>query len=382
MRYSKSMRGFKGIISRLMRKLRGGMRCYQEHGGRYTWFLLLEKMASALWAPLSIAVFFFVRIFPAYRRYAALKRRTGGAHIYCQYYPGTGDVRYSAAYLKVMYGPRFGAERPDKAVFVVSGCSAGKAAALFCPREISIVPWKDRAALSLVHLLRFAGTGILDMTILHYFDSMMYTSLFFPVMSRKSTSFEDLYALALMGREGFEWPEPAWVDDEEWVHRLFVEKGLKPHKTVLLSPFANSLAYGPDRDFSEMVVERLKDNDFSVCTNVSGKRERPIRGSVGVNIPYKYLNVFCRHAGYLVAFRSGMCDLIMTVPCRKVILYPDKLWPDAETGVIPVIDFFSLRQTEDNDTVEYTYAGDSVQKALLSRIVQSLIGDRVYGLDV
>lgn len=361
------------LFAWITRKAAGGIRCIREHGWRYTLFLAMEKLAVRLWMPVSITMFFLFRILPAYHRYAALKKETGGAHIYCQYYPGTGDVRYAAAYLKIIYDTDLKQTREGKGVLVVSGKSAAGVATLFCPSEIPIIPLRDRTSLSMVHLLRFAGLAVLDMTLLHYFDDTMYTAILFPVMSRKNTTFKDLYTIALLNDSGAEWPEPNWDDDEEWVERVFTEKSLEPHRTVLVSPFANSLAYGPDIKFWERIVVELKRKGFSVCTNVAGSREKPIHGSVGVNIPYRYLNIFCRNAGYFLAFRSGLCDLITAVHCRKVILYPDKTWPDAEESNISTIDFFSLqRMGYKVDIEEYVYRPGMEPEIIVQALLRNL----------
>lgn len=364
-----------GGSAKLKRKARGGIRCLREHGWKYTLFLIAEKAVRALWPPLAITVFFFARILPAYHWYAALKKKSGGAYIYCQYYPGSGDVRYSAAYLKLVFERGFHFV-PNNAVFVVSGGSATKVAELFCPPEIPIIPLGERAPLSMVHLMRFVGQETLDMTILHYFDDTMYTAVLFPVMSRKNITFEDLYTIALLNDSGMEWPEPDWDDDEEWAVRFFAEHNLEPHKTVLISPFANSLAYGPDQEFWECIVAELKREGFSVCTNVAGSREKPVRGSAGVSIPYKYLNIFLRRAGYFLAFRSGLCELAAQIPCRKLILYPDKMWPDAERGHVSTMDLFSLQRMDwGKNTVEFIYrpdvAPETIVQALHKQIFQS-----------
>lgn len=230
------------------------------------------------------------------------------------------------------------------------------------------------------------------MTILHYFDDTMYTSIFFPVMSRMDVTFEKLYTAALLenmksqpswifqggnqnGRqmpvcdgngqpwqlsvcddEAHIWPEPVWDDDSEWLENVFTKYGLKFNRTVLISPFANSLAYAPGKKFWESIVMELKHKGYSVCTNVSGRQEKPIRGSIGIFIPYRYLNIFCENAGYFLAFRSGLCDLISMVYCRKVILYPDKGWPDAVKSDTSTIDIFSLKRMGYGDDVEeYVY---------------------------
>lgn len=95
--------------------------------------------------------------------------------------------------------------------------------------------------------------------------------------------------------------------------------------------------------------------------------------SVGVNIPYWYLNIFCRNAGYFLTFRSGLCDLITAVHCRKVILYPDKTWPDAEESNISTIDFFSLqRMAYKVDIEEYVYRPGMEPEIIVQALLRNL----------
>ena len=360
------------MCARLKGRARSGIRCLREHGWKYTFLRVLEKLIVGVWPPLSITILFILRILPGYYQYANLKRKTKGVHIYCQYYPGTGDVRYSSSYIRIIYERNLYPAREESAVLAVNGGSAAKVAELFCPREIPIIQLKSRGCLSLVHLLRFAESKSLDMTLLHYFDTTMYTSITFRVMSRKGASFETLYAIALLNEEKVEWPMPEWDNDEIWVDKIFKEEKLLPHKTVVISPFANSLAYGPDASFWESIVRELEGKGFSICTNISGRREKPIRGTVGVNIPYKYLKCFICRSGYFLAFRSGLCDLAALIPSNKVILYPDKLWPDAEIGNISTLAFFSLKQAGYRNTIEYVYRKNIEEYQLVTCIVHSL----------
>lgn len=322
------------------RKFRGGICCLKEHGFRYTFFHTLNKVWLSLYDPIRISLYFLFVILPAFHRYAVLKKKTHNAHIFSQYYPGTGDAMFSAAYIKHLYDNGLEKDRLSHSIFAVNGENARSVGQLFCPPEIPIIVQSNRASRSLVHLMRFMGESLEGVTILHYMDDIMYTSLFFDMVGVNGLNFADLYRVVFFKDAPL--PEPKWEENTIWVEETFRRLQLRPHKTVLLSPYANTLTSAPGIEFWQQLAEVLQAQGFTVCTNVAGRNEKTVPGTVGVFIPYRYLKIFCEYGGYFLAFRNGLCDLISFVNCKKIILYPEAQWPDPQKSIASSMEVFSL----------------------------------------
>ena len=104
------------------------------------------------------------------------------------------------------------------------------------------------------------------------------------------------------------------------ISELFVEYKLIPHKTVVLSPYSNTLADLPEVFWTELADSLMK-NGFCVVTNSSGINEPPIKGTKGIFFSLEYAPQFIEHAGYFIGIRSGFCDVISGTSAKKMILY-------------------------------------------------------------
>ena len=129
------------------------------------------------------------------------------------------------------------------------------------------------------------------------------------------------------------------------------KNGLIPGKTVILSPYAQTLAPLSDDFWSELAKE-LKNTGFTVCTNVAGK-EREIVGTTPLSFSLDDAETVLEQAGYFVALRSGLCDVVSMCGCKKIILYTQEVFE-----CIKVIDFYSLNKMglcNDAIEIEVTY---------------------------
>ena len=102
----------------------------------------------------------------------------------------------------------------------------------------------------------------------------------------------------------------------------------------------------------EKLAIKLNDKGYVVLTNCADKKEEPIKGTKGIFIPYKDLKCFLECSGFLVAMRSGFCEVVSSIKCRKIILYaPNIYW-----GEGTCTDYFSMKKMglcEDAKELEY-----------------------------
>lgn len=113
---------------------------------------------------------------------------------------------------------------------------------------------------------------------------------------------------------------PALPAEKDKVQKLLDTYGLKGEKTVVLSPYSNTLADLPNA-FWEEVANRLKQKGYSVCTNTGKTSETAVKGTVAVFVPFNLAIQFLNAAGGFIGVRSGFCDVISSSTAKKVILY-------------------------------------------------------------
>ena len=298
---------------------------------------------------LHILYTFYREVIMGYHTYRRIKRKTDGAKIFLQYYQGTGDVYLSAAYFKHCEGKTASVEN---SMFVVNGSNAGEVAALMGIERALVIILSEREAYSLVQLTRFIGQDSVDIKYLHYMsDYPMYTCFLITLAGLHGIGFMDLYQNIVFGGEVFELPTPQWN-----MGRKLWNPESDRQKKVLLAPAANSIAKGPSILFWRGLVQSLKQMGYRVYTNVSGD-EMPIAETEPVFIPYKDLATFLDNSAVFIGYRSGLCDLIAALKCKKIIIYPRNHWPVLNgLNIASTLEIFSLNKMglcEDAIELEY-----------------------------
>lgn len=96
-------------------------------------------------------------------------------------------------------------------------------------------------------------------------------------------------------------------------------------RTVLLCPSCYSTDKIPV-DFWGELADSLGRAGFTVCTNVAASEKNEIIGTIQLTAELDVLIPLVESAGHVVSVRSGLCDLISSANCRKVVVYPDQKW--------------------------------------------------------
>lgn len=100
---------------------------------------------------------------------------------------------------------------------------------------------------------------------------------------------------------------------------LFEQKNLVLDKTILISPVSHSVEPIKDKIY-EKVVEKLNNKGYVVCTNVCGD-EKPLPGTIGVQIPYSCVIDFVNKCAGFIGMRSGLCDVISSTSSKMVVYH-------------------------------------------------------------
>ena len=109
--------------------------------------------------------------------------------------------------------------------------------------------------------------------------------------------------------------------DEYW-QKFFEERNLIIGKTVLLCPYSVSMQ-SIAVSFWEELAKVLISNGYSVVTNVKDASEKPIKGTIGINISIKDIVPFLNKCGNLIGVRSGLMEVTESASINRVILYSD-----------------------------------------------------------
>lgn len=126
---------------------------------------------------------------------------------------------------------------------------------------------------------------------------------------------------------------PVFEKDRDKIKRIFTEHGLQEGKTVMLSPYSTGLEQFQIPDsFWEKIARICAAMGWSVCTNCAGE-ETPVAGTLPLCVGYAEIVPFLDRAGMFIGIRSGLCDIVATSRCRKIILhtYRAKWWPDGKS---------------------------------------------------
>lgn len=138
----------------------------------------------------------------------------------------------------------------------------------------------------------------------------------------KGVNFLDAFKIALNLNPDAKFSNPRPPNREE-LHRarsLLESNDLKLGKTAILFPGARSTLPIPKTAWVK-ITRRLKDLGWNVATSVIGYDE-DIEGATSLKISINDLHATVQSAGWMIALRSGICELLSSAQCKKTILYP------------------------------------------------------------
>ena len=264
--------------------------------------------------------------------YDSIRERHPDDFIYMCTYEGTGDIFLIGMYLK----DRMGHDNADSCVVVVASNASRKLLETFglgdVISEIVVLAGREECN-KLLHYVRGIGYGTARAAVLNNDYGVLLLKRLSGLRGIDfNTLFQKIIFFSDIRRNGADIRKKTAED-------LFIAEGLKPGRTILLSPYANTTSGISDQTWERM-ADALKENGYDVCTNVSGKDERPITGTRGLFVPYDKLIDFLDRAGGFVGLRSGLCDIISGSSARKIILYPETAMFHTST----YINYFSLEK--------------------------------------
>lgn len=239
-----------------------------------------------------------------------------------------GDVYLCAALMEQVCA----AKGWSRAVPVVVGGTGKKIGAMFGIPTVRAVSQEEMEAL--VGVVRMLGSRQTRMTVVHP-ETFHYT--IFPRMEcLKGLNFTDFIACGALGLAAGSTPQSPRNTKEPGLQECSLQKHRLGKKDVLLAPYANSLPCFP-KEFWSALAEELKRKGYRVCTNSGGDMEPPVEGTEPIFLPFAELLDEVGNSGGFIGIRNGLCEIISSAACPKVILYPEK-----GMGLGTVMDFYGL----------------------------------------
>ena len=230
-------------------------------------------------------------------------------------YSGIGDVYVFCAYLKKVIAKSHYAIN----CLVVRSTICAKVASMCGIENVKIIT--NRQMKMLVYYARVARFNDNSIVVMTPFPKRLPTDIYSHYLYGKKINMAEAYWCVLLGLDSGEFDYPSLNRDEAYVERLFETKKLRKGRTVILSPYANTINCFSERFWSRL-AKMLKDRDFDVCTNAS-ENEEAIEGTQKIWFDLKDAEYVVDTAGYFIGIRSGFCDVICGGTGRKVVLYPE-----------------------------------------------------------
>lgn len=299
------------------KKIIRGYHCLQEYGWKYTICRVIEHLRNhlkkyAVWRTFKV---FTGQILSGYRTYSELIEKFGDNAMIHIAASGNGDVyltlKYYASYIEKYF--------PNKNnVFVSSSSSFNFLTEWFQVEGVEKL--SNEQWISLIHLFVFLQDAQID--ILHHHIYIRHTGMLTRLEGIHGLNFMDFFAAVVFDQLAPVVPQ-MFASPLELIE-IFNVNRLEVGKTVVLSPHANNVP-PIQNEYWNKLVDRLKAMGISVCTNAFGVQP-PIWGTPKVELPFCKLERFLDMAGYLVSRRSGFDDITHFSSCRRVEVYPERIY--------------------------------------------------------
>lgn len=176
---------------------------------------------------------------------------------------------------------------------------------------------------------------------------------------------------------GFDFPylpkadTPCFSNDDAQIDNLFLENNCCIGKTVLLSPYSTcSIEYLPPISMWEEIADYFLKEGYTVITNCL-RQDESIKGTIPLCISYTDIVPFLNKAGIFIGVRSGLCDIISSSSCKKVIIHPEQsdFWP---TG--SALSFVGLQSMGlDVDALEFCYSDATFNTCDVLNVIKNII---------
>lgn len=256
----------------------------------------------------------YIEVCHGYEIYTGIMSELSVEYLFVCPYKGTGDVYHAVSFLD-----RYAKERGiiNYGVLVMSNAGA-KVVQLFGFDKVYVLKSEE----DMVYLLGawvFWGEEKMKMKPIRHCGWRWKMSPW--VFGKDDVTFLDMFRSDVFGfSENVEPALPRKNGNIKYIEQLFFNNGLSKGRTVILSPYANSVEPEMTYDIWGMLADKIKEAGFDVCTNCVGE-ELPIKGTKPLAFSYADAIDVLEYAGFFVGIRSGLCDIVSSAKCKMIIVY-------------------------------------------------------------
>lgn len=287
-------------------------------------------------------------------RLKRIKNKHPGAFVVFCPFPALGDVYFCMSYLK----PYMTLNGYDKCLVCVVGNAQKQVVELFDYAYVLKLEQKDmdEAIQAVIY------TDDPECYIVH--QDRPYVVDLHRALYKKCIPLETVYKCGIFGLsqdtepvepvnwEEFKYPTASLCSGEDGKDGRAADEKDTAIKTVIISPYAKSVALLPESLWSDL-VDDLTERGYEIYTNVVGD-EKQLEGTKPISPTIAEMKTAVEQAELFIGIRSGMCDVIKTAGCRKIALYPDYYYCDTKWKSIDIysIEGFENIVIKDGDTWE------------------------------
>lgn len=268
-------------------------------------------------------------------------------------FPSIGDAFLVGVYIK-----EFESARSQDMKFVTGSKGAYKIMQMFGVKKVARVSQQELEA-----LYKYVSyNGITD-------DNVIVCNwmFIFEVMARYKkivfSKFCAKYIFRLEDNCQMNFPS---IWDKNLKNSELINKGLIRGRSIILSPYATSMEELPSQ-FWEVLARKLSKMNYCVFTNIAG-RQRPVKQTIGLEIPLEQAGNYLEFAGYFIGLRSGLCDIVGQSQCKKIVIFRDREI-DSHSSLIM---YYSLNSEHISEDVIQILYDDNCFFENIDRVVDSL----------
>jgi hypothetical protein len=299
--------------------------------------------------------------------YRKLTRGRRESTVFVMPYPGTGDI-----YLVELFLQSF-VEQQGIRDYILAVGSKRCAQVARMMGETRVTVTDEKTLHQVIAYSRFARTAGGSVVVLNEGWAPEPTEW---LRGYNGLNFEEMFRHIVFEFEGKVAPQvPVASATNPAVLDIFAEQGLIPGRTVVLSPYTNTLFDIPDESFWERLAARCVERGLTVCTNC-GPKEEPIAGTKAARFPLSLAGDFIETAGYFAGVRSGFCDIVSGTSSRQVVLYDE----DGRFYKASAYEYFGLHAMGlGRDLCELEFRGGGGEDTV-DQVVESLTVDQMSEL--
>jgi len=262
--------------------------------------------------------------------YIKLAQKYPELPIWLMHQPSLGDLYIFALFLPAAMGETCISD--CKCVLIVTKNSVKKLAETLGFKNIVLISYDD-AHHKWLTVMKLMGDTLNVRNAVHHGLNNVFVSL---ILNTQVTFSDGFKKYVFQFVKEVKPIYPLFPKRKEYVLAQFREYGLKPGKTVVISPYAGHFIAQINKEHWIKLISRLTAKGFTVCTNCGSPEESPLPGTKAPFIELQDCVEFVETAGYFIGVRSGFCDLVCMANCKKIVIY--------ETGAPAAsIDFFGFK---------------------------------------